>query len=89
MVKSVLENQQRNASRVQQVCVWRKYESSCHCDYEFNLFFSFCNKVFKMIDQPEPATTYDVNEKKEWEDLSSRLNNQVGLLQHAGRRNGD
>lgn len=42
-----------------------------------------------MIDQPEPATTYDVNEKREWEDLSSRLNNQLGLLQHAGPRDGN
>jgi hypothetical protein len=42
-----------------------------------------------MIDQQEPATTDNVNEKKEWEDLSSRLNKQVVLLQHAGLRNGN
>jgi hypothetical protein len=42
-----------------------------------------------MIDQPEPAATSDVTEKKEWEDLSSRLKNQVGLLQHAGSSEGN
>jgi hypothetical protein len=66
-----------------------KYESSCHIDHELNGFLSFCSKVSRMIDRPEPATTHDVNEKKEWEDLSSRLNNQVGLLRNAEPRDGN